>query len=133
MKKTMSIVTAVIFLFIGCSSMGTGKGQGGGMKPSVEMTGPVKLDKKAETMIKGKGFKPGQELYVVFTDKNGIESDIGYALKPEPKADGAGNWTTTWSCGRFVARKLVKAGEFKLTVTDTDYNPLASTMVEFIK
>jgi hypothetical protein len=133
MKKTMSIITAVIFLFIGCSSMGTGKGQEGGMKPSVELAGPVKLDKKAKTVIQGKGFKPGQELYVVFTDKNAIESDIGYALKPEPKADDAGNWSSTWSCGQFVAKKLVKEGEFKLTVTDMDYNPLASTMVKFAK
>ena len=133
MKKTIGVLTAIIFPLIGCSSMGTGKGQEGGMKPSVEMAGPVKLGKKAKTMIKGKGFKPGQEVYVVFTDKNGIESDVGYALKPKPKADDAGNWNTTWSCGRFVKRKLVKAGEFKLTVTDTDYNPLASTMVKFTK
>ncbi|MFH1489967.1 MAG: hypothetical protein ABII06_13775 [Pseudomonadota bacterium] len=133
MKKTLGVLTAVIFLFIGCSSLGTGKSQEGGMKPSVEMAGPVKLDKKAKTMIKGKGFKPGQEVYVVFTDKNGIESDIGYALKPAPKADDKGNWSTSWNCAHFVAKKLVKEGEFKLTVTDMDYNPLARTMVRFQK
>ena len=133
MKKTLGVLTAVIFLFIGCSSPGMGKSQEGGMKPSVEMAGPVKLDKKAKTMIQGKGFKPGQELYVVFTDKNGIESDIGYALKPAPKADDKGNWSATWNCSHFVAKKLVKEGEFKLAVTDTDYNPLAHTMVKFTK
>ena len=131
MKKTMVILTGVIFLLVGCSTMQTG--QEGGVKPSVEMAGPVKLDKKAKAVINGKGFTPGQAVYLVFTDKNGIESDIGYALKPEPKADDGGNWSTTWDCGRFVARKLVKEGEFKLTVTDMDYNPLASTMVKFQK
>ena len=110
-----------------------GTNQESGPKPIVQAAEPIKMDKKAKVAINGSGFKPGQEVYLVFTDKNGIESDIGYALKPAPKADAEGKWTTTWSCGRFIARKLVKAGDYKLIVTDTEYNPLTETTVTFVQ
>jgi hypothetical protein len=102
-------------------------------KPLVEVAGPVKMDKKAKVTINGKGFRPGQEVIILLTDKNGVKTDIGYALKPAPKADDSGVWTTTWSCGRFISKKLVKKGEHRLTVTDSDYNPLAHGTVSFSK
>ena len=102
--------------------------------PKVEVISPVKMSKKATTTIKGQGFKPGQEVNLLFTAKHGIESDIGYALKPVPKADQSGNWSTTWKCGRFIAKKLVLEGKsYKIAVTDSDYNPIAHTFVSFSK
>jgi hypothetical protein len=92
------------------------------------------MSKKATTTIKGQGFKPGQEVNLLFTAKDGIESDIGYALKPAPKADESGNWSTTWKCGRFISKKLVLEGKsYKIAVTDAEYNPLAHTFVSFSK
>jgi hypothetical protein len=133
MKRKIGVSMVASFLLAGLLACVAGTGKESGPKPMVQMAEPVKMDKKAKVGINGSGFKPGQEVYLVFTDKNGIESDIGYALKPAPKADSAGNWSTTWSCGRFIARKLVKAGDYKLTVTDMEYNTLTQTTVTFVE
>lgn len=133
MKRTIGVSMVAIFLLAGLLACVAGTGQESKVKPMAQVAEPVKMTKKAEVAINGKGFKPGQEVYIVLTDKNGIETDIGYALKPAPKADNAGNWSTMWDCSRFIARKLVKAGENKLTVTDTDYNTLTQTTVTFVE
>ena len=103
--------------------------------PKVSMETPsVKIHKKAKAVITGSGFKPGQEIKLLINDsKVGVPSDIGYALKPEPKPDEAGKWKTTWNCGRYVSKKLLKAGPCKIIVTDSDYNPIAETVVVFVK
>jgi len=135
MKKTLLglLMFVLIIGLIGCANM-SGSKSADSPGPSVVMGTPeVPLDKKAEAVIMGKGFQPGQEVYILVTDANGIQSDIEYALKPIPKADAAGEWTTTWSCGRYVRKKLVKEGSHVLTVVSTNYEPLATTEVTFYK
>ena len=97
--------------------------------PLVKMAGK----KTAGVVIMGTGFKPGQEINVLFVSPDGLQSDIGYALKPAPKPDKAGSWTTTWSASRYVARKLIdpKGGAYKIVVADSEYNPIAHTAVFF--
>jgi hypothetical protein len=134
LRITFVVLLAVTFVFTGSSLLGPDRSLAADTAPKVEVAGPVKMDKKATVMIQGTGFKPGEEITIVFTDKNGIQSDIGYALKPAPKADANGAWSTTWSCGVYIARKLVKAGEsYRIEVTDVDYNPLAHTFISFAK
>jgi hypothetical protein len=133
MKKTFVVLLAMAFVLTGSSFLVPDKINAAETTPSVEVAGPVKMSKKAKVTIQGKGFKPGMEVAILLTDKNGIQSDVGYALKPAPKADESGTWSTTWKCGRFIARKLVKAGSYKITVTDADYNSLADTLVTFAK
>ena len=48
----------------------------------------------------GVDLEPGQELVVLFTAKDGLQSDIGYALEPPPQADASGAWSSTWKCRR---------------------------------
>jgi len=91
----------------------------------------VKMSKKSKVVIMGSGFKPGQKVNILFTSPDGLQSDIGYALKPTPKADKTGSWATTWSAGRYVGRKLIKGGAYKILATDEDYNPIAHTPVFF--
>ena len=91
----------------------------------------VKMSKKSKVVIMGSGFKPGQEVRILFTTPDGLQSDIGYALKPTPKADKTGSWATTWNAGRYVGRKMIKGGAYKILVTDEDYNPIAHTPVFF--
>jgi hypothetical protein len=93
----------------------------------------VKMDKKATITIMGTGFKPGQAVSLLFIDVNGVQSDIGYALKPQPKANKIGAWVTTWSCGRYISKKLIKEGAYAITVADSEYNILAHTPVAFYK
>jgi hypothetical protein len=97
--------------------------------PLVKMAGK----KTAPVVIMGTGFKPGQEINILFVSPDGLQSDIGYALKPTPKPDKTGSWTTSWSAGRYVARKLInpKGGAYKIVVTDGEYNPIIHTAVFF--
>jgi len=93
----------------------------------------VKMSKKAIITIVGTGFKPGQEVSLLFTTTDGVQADIGYALKPQPKANNIGAWVSTWSCGRYISKKLIKEGAYTITVADSDYNILAHTPVAFYK
>ena len=100
--------------------------------PTVEVDTPkVKMTKKAKVVIKGTGFKPGQEVRLVFTTADGVKSDIGGYLKPEPVADKTGAWTTTWNCGTYIRRKLIKEGTYTITVTDNEYNHIVDASLAF--
>ena len=139
MKKSMyALVTVIIIVsFLGCASMGpeTGGAQQPGLtapNPTVVVVSPmVKMGKKTEVSIVGCGFTPGQEIKLVFKDVNGIMTNIGDDLKPELKVNENGAWHTTWSCGRLISRKLVMEGAYVLTVTDSDYTPLAQAPLAF--
>ncbi len=100
--------------------------------PTVAMGTPmVKMSKKAKAVIMGTGFNPGREVQLLFTTMDGVQSDIGYALKPKPVANKIGAWVITWSCGRYISKKLIKEGAYIITVTDSEYNFLAHTPVAF--
>ena len=142
MKKAVWGFIAVMLVIglMGCSHLGIGKGAAkeemaaaGEPGPTVMAGTPVvKMSKKSKVVIIGSGFKPGQEVRILFTTWDGVRADIGYALKPQPKANKVGAWTTTWSCGRFVRKKLIKEGAYTLTVTDAEYNPIAHAPVSFV-
>ena len=106
MKKFLGCMTAVFFIFglmglTGLSILVPGKCIAAEVGPTLALGTPmVKMSKKSEVVIMGTGFQPGQELVVLFTLQDGNQSDIGYALKPAPKADQTGSFATTWSAGR---------------------------------
>jgi len=141
MKKVICVMIGAFLVVVlaGCTTTGPSKGaakEGLAAKsepgPTVVVVTPrVKMSKKATITIKGTGFKPGQEVELLFTAVDGVQSDIGYALKPKPVADKTGTWVTTWSCGRFISKKLIKEGTYTITVTDVDYNSLAEAPVAF--
>ena len=139
MKKTLtgSLTLILMIGLFGCANMTGGKSSSQTAMPpgpTVVMGTPqVPLDNEAEAVIMGTGFQPGQEIYLLITDANGIQSDIEYALKPIPKADASGAWSTTWSCGRYVKKKLVKEGAHVITAVNSKYEPLASAQVTFYK
>ncbi len=97
------------------------------------VAGPVKLENKGVVEVSGKGFNANSKIMVLFTTVDGVESDIGYALKPEPIADASGSWKTEWSYGRFVKKQLVTEGTYSMSVVDEDFNELAKTSVMFVK
>jgi len=100
---------------------------------TVMVASPIlELDKKAQVVIVGAGFEPGQEFRPLFTTMDGVRGDIGYALDPEPVANEIGAWATAWTdYGRYVKKKLVKEGVYTITVTDGEYNFLAYGAVAF--
>ena len=130
MKKLLvgMTVLVLIFGFWGCASMG----KGGKSSAQLEVVTPeVALSKKATVDLKGTGFSPNQEVALLFVDVNGVTSDIGFAVDPQPVADENGAWTTTWKCGRFISKKLIKAGDYTVKAADEDYNVLAEATVTF--
>ena len=131
MKKLIGSIM-VLFFFLGI----TGVCFAGDLGPVVSMGTPlVKMagSKTPGVVIMGTGFKPGQEINVLFVSPNKLQTDIGYALKPVPKPDKTGSWATTWNCGRFVSKKLVgpKSGAYKIVVADSEYTPLGHAAVYF--
>lgn len=113
---------------------GPGKCLAADSGPVIMMGTPlVKISKKVNVVIMGSGFKPGQEVTIVITTKDGQQTDIVHALKPAPKADATGTWATTWSADRFVSRKVIPPGPCKITATDDEYNPIAHSVVFFEK
>ncbi len=134
MKRLISGIIA-LFLLVGFTSIAS-VSIAAELGPVVSMGTPlVKMagKKTAGVVIMGTGFKAGQEINILFVSPDGLQSDIGYALKPAPKPDKTGSWTTTWSAGRYVARKLInpKGGAYKIVVSDGEYNPIAHTAVFF--
>lgn len=131
MKRMVCLFTVLVLVL---SGSGFAQAAGHEGTPTLEVSGPDSMDKKASVLISGKGFNPGQDVSLLFTAEDGMQSDIGYALGDAPKADQNGNWTTTWACYDFIGRKMVKAGgSYKLTATDNQYSALAHTMVTFKK
>jgi len=100
--------------------------------PTVVVATPmVKMSKKAEVVIMGTGFEPSQKIRLLFTTTDGVHADIEYALKPRPVANKIGAWVTTWSCGPFVAKKLIKEEVYVIIATDAEYNLLGHAPVVF--
>lgn len=134
MKKVIGLLVLGVSFTLVWNSIVAAENASKQKTPAVEVTGAVKMDKKATVTISGKGFKPGQEVCLLFTAEEGMQSDIGYGLKPAPKADDSGSWSTVWAVGDFVGAKMVKGGKsYKITVTDSDYQPIAHGSVEFVK
>ncbi|MCK4782719.1 MAG: hypothetical protein KAV87_03135 [Desulfobacteraceae bacterium] len=143
MRKLLYGLMAVIMVFglMGCAALKAGKPGAEEALTAPAKPGPmvvvatpyVKMGSKAKITIVGTGFKPGQEVSLLFTSADGVQADIGYALKPKPKANKIGAWVTTWSCGRYIKKKLIKEGAYSITVADTDYNLIDHCPVAFYK
>ena len=131
MKKLLAAMAtmALIVSLVGCATFGAG-----GSKPAPQLlvvTPKVELSKKATVDLQGVNFAPDQEVALLFTAVDGVTSDIGFAVDPQPVADNTGAWTTTWNCGGFVSKKLIKAGTYTIKAADVDYNVLAEATVTF--
>jgi hypothetical protein len=133
MKKLIVLLAVAIAstVFVGCSALNSD--QNGSEAAVTTETSKVDLSSKGTITIMGTGFTKKQEIRLLFIDANGIKADIGYALNPEPKVSDEGTWTTTWSYGRYVKKKLIKEGKYTLKVTDADYNVIAETLITFVK
>jgi hypothetical protein len=131
MKKVIGGLIAIVMV-LGMLHITSTRSSADETGPKVVIGTPiVQMSKQSKVVILGSGFKPGQEVRLLFTTDDGLQSDIGYALKPEPKANSIGTWATTWDAGRYVARKLVKQGAYVITATDADYKIIGQVPVSF--
>lgn len=122
-KRLFSVCTALLIL-------GTVQLAFAGPSMTVKKN-PVDLAKQTKVKIKGTGFQAGQDVNLVLYFPDGTKNDVGWALKPAPKADQSGNWETTFNGKRYISKKLIKAGDYKMEAMDADYNKLCSTTIQF--
>lgn len=99
--------------------------------PAISIANPLPLDEQGKATFSATGFPPDSEVIILFTSKDGVATDIGYALEPSTKTDANGNWSGTWSYGRFVKKKLIEKGVYKVTANDSDFMPIAETTLIF--
>ena len=129
MKKWMCWAAAILGVLGLSVSAGA---DSSGSSPMVSATAMVKMAKDAEVSIMGKGFKPGQEIAILYTDASGATADLEAYLDPkEIKADASGNWSAVWKCGRYISTKLINKGVSAIQVTDSDYTLLAHASISF--
>lgn len=124
------LVMALVFGIAGCATTGKKPDLPG----TLEILTPV-LDlanKETDVKLKGTGFTPNQEIIVLYTDEDGVLTDVGWALDSEPKAGADGAWEVTWDAKRFVEKKLIGKGEYLITVADADYNVIDSKMLKIV-
>ena len=142
MKRAMWGFTAVIFLMgvlAGCAHMGVsketekdGSASQTQLAPTLVVVNPVKLEKDVKVVIIGTGFQPGQQLLILFKGHDGVLTNIGYALKPDPVPNNQGAWSATWTCGDHL-REDIREGVYTIAASTPDYRFLAHAPVAFYK
>ena len=130
-KKLVFLVLMVSFAYTGLITM-VEEAAASDVKPVLAVVTPlIKMSDCKAIIVMGSGYLPGQEIHLLFTTSDGQQSDIGYAIKPNPIPDKTGSWATTWNASHFVKKKLVSGGAYKLSVVDSDYRPIAHVPVYF--
>lgn len=134
MKRFMALIVflMVATLVVGCAGVST-QPEMDKKEITVSTAGPFTLDKKGKLDFSGSGFAPGTDIVLIFNSSDGIKSDLSDALKPAPKADANGSWATTWSYGRMVKKKIIKAGSYTVDIVNEDYDKISSVVVTFAK
>lgn len=134
MINFMIVLTMTIFS-LGCLHIYPAKIFAGELKPVVTLGSPmVMMNKKSQVVIMGTGFKPGQEVKILLTTEDDMQTSLYGTTRPDdPVADKSGTWMTTWTLGNFVSQKVVGAGAYKLTITDSKYNFITHTPIGFVQ
>ena len=97
----------------------------------VAIPSAVALDKKAQIAVMGSGLEPGQEVSLLLITADGVKTDLSGYLASKPVVNKAGAWSTVLKAGRYISKKLIKEGVYAISVTDDNYNSLASVPLGF--
>lgn len=133
-KYVAGLVTLILLLGV-CSGCATqSRAYNGGntaaptAAPNVVITPSVApYGMKTQILILGSGFEPGQEVLIMFDDRNGIPSIVEDAFV----ANENGSWGFVWSLGRY-SRGVIPADLNTIKVIDTDFNVLATAPIGFV-
>ena len=89
------------------------------------MVTPAKLNKPGEVLVFVSGLQPEQEIGVR-TMMGDVLSDVSYLVKPSvEKTDKNGAFAGVWNIDKNTM-KVMKPGNYTITVVDTSGNTLAS-------
>lgn len=96
--------------------------------PSVLVSpGVAPIAAETQVVIMGSGFKPDQEVIVIFEDEYGALAELKQA-----KANERGSWATVWTLGRYTRRGIIKDGVYAIMAVDKDFNLITSAPVAFV-
>ncbi|MCY4583307.1 MAG: hypothetical protein OXE50_11010 [Chloroflexi bacterium] len=140
---TAALITALVLAVLLALMAGAGvvpfgsevRGQDADSAASVVVwPGVGELHSGSSFAVMGTGFTPGQKIHVLLQTSIGrgfagtVVNEITENVQPPIMAvDEAGNFAARFDMGRF--ERVMSEGIAGITVTDTDFNPLASTPV----
>ena len=129
-------MAVLVALLSGVTPFGSeARGQDADSAPSVVVwPGVGELHSGSSFAIMGTGFEPGQEIHVVLQTSIGrgfagtvLNEITGNVQPPIEAADESGNFAARFDMGRF--ERVMSEGIAGISVTDADFNVLASTPV----
>jgi len=117
---------------LGCSQMDNGAMKGSTLATKAMMSNakvmispsPVPYQRKVKVTIAGSGFAPNQELELLIP-LGGVPSDISAMVKPKPKTDAIGTFSTVWILDNEIRGKLLEPTQYTLEVLNSDGETLA--------
>jgi len=86
---------------------------------------PVPYQRKVKVSISGSGFAPNQELELLIPI-GGVLSDISSIVKPTPKTDAKGTFSTVWILDNEIRGKLMEPTGYTLEIASPDGETLAT-------
>ncbi len=129
MKATFLKSLAVVVLSLALSFSSAFAAPAAAPRPTIAVASPVMvLDKNAKLIIMGSGFRPGQEVVILFHDALGVLTNVPEAVV----ANDRGSWATVWDMKDYVGKNIVTDGVYAIMAADAKYNVFASTPVAFI-
>lgn len=87
---------------------------------------PVPYERKTKVTISGSGFAPNQELELLIPI-GGIPSDISSMVKPAPKTDAHGAFSSVWVLDNEIRGKLLEPTQYTLEISNSKGDVLAKT------
>ena len=134
LRRTLLAVGGLLFSSALAAGLATGCGQGASgasfkakTSPKLAVSPlPVPYERKTKVTISGSGFAPNQELELQIPI-GGVPSDISAMVKPTPKTNDQGTFSTHWVLDNEIGAKLLEPTSYTLEVLNTDGKVLAKT------
>ena len=126
--RRAAIVAIVAFFAVSVGGVITSRGtaQGGWIyvkeQPVLRVAPTPVPNKKGVVTIAGVGFEPNQELGLRLV-MGGVMSDIRHQVKPTPKTDKEGAFSSSWSINREL--RMLKPGVHTLMAVNADGDVIA--------
>ncbi len=131
-KPVLALCGIFLSTALGCSSSTNMHGEKAMTTSAKTMTNakamvspsPVPYQRKVKVTISGTGFAPNQDLELLIPI-GGILSDISAMVKPKPKTDAKGSFSTVWILDNEIRAKLMQPTTYTLEISNTDGETLA--------
>lgn len=129
MKGIVLKSLAVLVVSLALSLSSAYAGPAAALRPTITVSSPIMvLDKSSKLIIMGSGYRPGQEVMVLFHDTLGVLTNVPETVV----ANDRGSWATVWDLKDYVDKKIITDGVYAIMAADSKYNIFASTAVGFI-